>query len=277
MDKTVYISDLDGTLLQSDQTLSPYTLEVINGFIAKGGLFAYATARSLITAKPVTKGLRGHNLSIIYNGAFIVEQESGDPVVANFHTPEDVAYIRQVLEYCDVEPITFAYLDEVERFSFRRNRVNAGMGRFLEERLHDVRRREVGNTEQLYAGNLFNFTCIGEEAAIVGACGRLQERTSLNCIYQRDVYTSDPWMDILPAKSSKAKAVLQLKELYGCDRVVCFGDGMNDISMFQVADACYAMENAVPQLKAIATGVIEGNNQDGVAKWIAQYGQVSNK
>ena len=48
--KTLYVSDLDGTLLRSDETLSEYTCNVINNLTEKGMVFSYATARSLITA-----------------------------------------------------------------------------------------------------------------------------------------------------------------------------------------------------------------------------------
>lgn len=37
-----------------------------------------------------------------------------------------------------------------------------------------------------------------------------------------------------------------------------------------MADACYAMDNAVDELKEIATGIIESNNDDGVANWLLQ-------
>ena len=40
--------------------------------------------------------------------------------------------------------------------------------------------------------------------------------------------------------------------------------------MFQIADECYAMENAMDELKEIATGIIGSNNDDGVAKWLLQ-------
>jgi hydroxymethylpyrimidine pyrophosphatase-like HAD family hydrolase len=54
--------------------------------------------------------------------------------------------------------------------------------------------------------------------------------------------------------------------------VICFGDGKNDLSMFALADECYAVENAAEELKAIATGIIDCNDQDGVAKWLlAQF------
>ena len=49
-----------------------------------------------------------------------------------------------------------------------------------------------------------------------------------------------------------------------------FGDGENDVDMFKEADECYAVENAVEELKAIATGVIGSNDADGVAKWLRE-------
>lgn len=48
------------------------------------------------------------------------------------------------------------------------------------------------------------------------------------------------------------------------------GDGVNDIEMFELADEAYAVENAAPELKAIATGIIAGNKEDGVAKRLEQ-------
>ena len=49
-----------------------------------------------------------------------------------------------------------------------------------------------------------------------------------------------------------------------------FGDGKNDVDMFELADEAYAVANAVPELKAKATAVIGGNNEDGVAKWLLE-------
>ena len=54
---TLYVSDLDGTLLNSNQTLSPFTIQTINQLVSDGMLFSYATARSYQTAKKVTQGL----------------------------------------------------------------------------------------------------------------------------------------------------------------------------------------------------------------------------
>ena len=72
----------------------------------------------------------------------------------------------------------------------------------------------------------------------------------------------------MPAKASKANAALQLKEYYQCNKIISFGDGRNDIDIFEISDECYAVENADTALKKIATGIIQSNNDDGVAKWL---------
>jgi len=50
--------------------------------------------------------------------------------------------------------------------------------------------------------------------------------------------------------------------------VVAFGDGRNDIDMFELADESYAVQNADEQLKRYATSVISSNDEDGVAHWL---------
>ena len=90
----------------------------------------------------------------------------------------------------------------------------------------------------------------------------------IHCILHHDIYSGNQWLEIMPRTSSKSNAIQQLKALLGCEKLVVFGDGKNDIEMFRLADECFAVENAVDELKQIATGIIEGNNADGVAKWL---------
>lgn len=75
----------------------------------------------------------------------------------------------------------------------------------------------------------------------------------------------------MPAKASKANAIRKLKEIWGCSRIISFGDAVNDIPMFDISDECYAVENAVDELKAVATGIIGSNEEDGVAKWLLDH------
>ena len=65
--KTLYVTDLDGTLLRSDTRLSAYTVETINAMVAKGMIFTYATARSEQSAQRVCQGLDMRIPVIVYN------------------------------------------------------------------------------------------------------------------------------------------------------------------------------------------------------------------
>lgn len=55
--KTLYVTDLDGTLLNTQNFINPYSIEIINSLVEQGMIFTYATARSLVSASVVTKGL----------------------------------------------------------------------------------------------------------------------------------------------------------------------------------------------------------------------------
>lgn len=70
--KTLYVSDLDGTLLNSKQHTSSYTNQVINQLVDEGMLFSYATARSYYSAKPATKGLTAKIPLILYKGLLLL-------------------------------------------------------------------------------------------------------------------------------------------------------------------------------------------------------------
>ncbi len=89
-------------------------------------------------------------------------------------------------------------------------------------------------------------------------------------MYSRDIYTGEQWLEIMPGGATKANAALRLKEMLGCEKLVAFGDRQNDMDLFAAADECYAVANAVPELKARATAVIGSNNEDAVAKFLLQ-------
>lgn len=82
------------------------------------------------------------------------------------------------------------------------------------------------------------------------------------------LYTNDPWLEIMPLQASKSNTIKQLQSFLKCDRLIVFGNGVNDIDMFQIANESYAVENACDELKQYATEIIHSNDDDGVAKWL---------
>ena len=67
---------------------------------------------------------------------------------------------------------------------------------------------------------------------------------------------------------SKASAIRSLAAELGVERTVVFGDNLNDLPMFAIADEAVAVANAEPEVKAAATIIIGPNYTDAVARFI---------
>lgn len=268
--KTLFISDLDGTLLGSNVRLSEFTIRTINALIRRGLVFSYATARSVVTAAKVTAGLSAEFPVITYNGAFIINSATQEILLSNYFTGDEAQYIQQVLTESQIYPIVYATIDGKEKFSYFRGHTNRGKQFFLDSRIGDVRRIEADSAEDVYRGDMFYISCIGDEEKLELINDIFKADSRFSCIYQRDIYSGVNWFEILPARATKANAILQLKSFLGCDRIVSFGDSKNDLSMFEISDECYAVENACEELKEIATAIIDSNDNDGVAKWLEE-------
>ena len=266
--RTLYLSDLDGTLLTSDQRLSPFTVNTLNGLMEKGLLFSYATARSYVTASRVTEGITPPIPLIIYNGAWILENGTRRVLQRHCFPAEETREIFATLTAHNVWPLVYAVVDGVELSSYSSGRFTRGMREFMATRENDPRNHPTDES-RLCDGDVFYFTCIDEPEKLLPLYERYRERCQ--CVYSKDIYSGEQWLELMPREATKANAMLELKRMLGCDRVVCFGDGRNDLSMFAAADECYAVSNAVEELKAVATGVIGSNDEDGVARWLMEH------
>ena len=116
--KTLYVSDLDGTLLNSKERLSDFTINIINSLVRNEMVFSYATARSLVTASKVTAGLNAEFPVITYNGAFIINNVTKEIMVSNYFSDTESHYIKSVLDEHQIYPIVYAYIDGNEKFSY---------------------------------------------------------------------------------------------------------------------------------------------------------------
>lgn len=262
---TLYVSDLDGTLLRSNEITSEYTNRIINSLTEKGMIFSYATARSLITAKKVTAGLTAKIPLIVYNGAFVIDNISEELLIENYFD-NAVESLLEELFYNEVSPIVYAFINNEEKFSFVPELCTQGMNAFIDSRKGDIRTNAVKTADDLKSGKIFYITCIDEPKKLEPLYEKY--KYDFHCVYQKDIYSKAQWLEIMPKETSKSNAIKQLQALMKCERLVVFGDGKNDIDMFQLADEGYAVQNAHDDLKKYATAIIPSNDDDGVAKWL---------
>ena len=268
--RTLYVTDLDGTLLNTKDRINPESLRIINELVGRGMLFTYATARSLESACVVAEGLTLTNPVIVYNGAFIMRPDTKEIISSLYFTEEEAGFVRRILEQSQISPLVYSFVQGRERVSWNTARENEGIKRYLSKRKGDRRLRPLEDGERLYDGNVFYYTCIGEKEELMPLYEIFSGDERFRCTLQQELYRPEYWCEIMPRKATKAEAIRTLKNLWKCDRIVSFGDAINDIPMFQMSDECYAVENAVPELKRAATGIVDSNDRDGVAKWLAQ-------
>ncbi len=271
MEKTLYVTDLDGTLLNQKDRINPKSIAIINELVDKGMMFTYATARSLVSASVVTAGLSTNISVIAYNGAFIFQPETGEILSREDFSSSERAYAIDVIRANNILPLVYSFVDGVEKVSWLSGRENDGIRRYLSLRKGDRRLRPVKDDEELYQGEIFYFTCIGEKSELQPLYDILSKDERYRSTIQQELYRPEYFCEIMPVNATKAHAIQKLKKIWDCGRVISFGDAVNDIPMFEISDECYAVENAVEELKAAATGIIDSNENDGVANWLKEH------
>lgn len=271
MKNRLYISDLDGTLLNSSAKLSETTKHILNLLMAQGVQFTYATARSYSSAHPIIQDLDLALPSAAYNGAFLFAPD-GTIVDYQLIPGQAVKLLFEKIRKIGLYPMVFTLQEGVQHVSWVDGKQTAGISRYITDRKGDKRLRGLSCYEDLWRGEVFNITMISHAEEIETLRKVICEIPGLEYNIQFDTYhTQDCWCDIFSKEATKANAVQRLKKLSGAEELICFGDNLNDLSMFRVSDECYAVANAKPAVKEQATGIIQSNDMDGVAKFIYEH------
>ncbi|RZU66580.1 hypothetical protein EV379_2942 [Microterricola gilva] len=273
MTTTLYLSDLDGTLLASDGTLSAVTRTTINRLVADEGLlFSYATARSYESARVVLAGLDVRIPVAVYGGALIVDGRNGEVLARHGLDGSVVALVLAECRARQLPPLVYEFRDGRDWVRWNRAEESAGTRNYTVSRAGDPRMRPVDSWAELPETDVFYLTIIGGREAIEQAAEALVAPLAgrAHIVVQRDNYFPDEyWLEISAVEANKAVAAAELQRHAGAARLVCFGDNNNDLPMFAVADASFAMANANAMVRGAASAVVAANDDDAVVHQIA--------
>jgi Cof subfamily protein (haloacid dehalogenase superfamily) len=271
MGKTLYISDLDGTLLTPQATFSPFTVDIVNRFIESGGQFTVATGRTFQMTKKIIEPLNLRLPVAVSNGAMLYDPLADEFVrvvdiprglhaeMAEIFRAAGVTGFFFVLEGKDVSIYHAPLIREVERkyCDFRRG--------FYEGRIYE----EADIVRALESRQVFFGLVYGPRGELEPVRQEL-EGLGLELALHGDVYNPGIFFLDIHSQVNKADAMRTIAQAAGARRMVAFGDNGNAIPMFAAADESYATANAVDIVKEAATAVIGPNTDDGVAKFIAE-------
>ncbi len=269
-EKTLYVSDLDGTLMHKDLKISDFSVKTINALVGKGVAFTYATARSISSAGTITKDLKLKLPVITRNGAVLADNNTGKIIEKALFTEKEVEMLKDMLPELPKTGFVSCYFGDDMKKVFAGSLHTAELQGYLDYYKDDPSVVSVSDLSEMFMGNPGYVTIIGDKDEIEPLYIRTREYNGWECLFQKDIYRDEYWLEIAPRNSTKAKSILKLKEEYGFDKLVVFGDSVNDIPMFKIADEAYAVSNAVDELKALATGIIGNNEDDAVAVYLSK-------
>ncbi|MBC1469354.1 HAD family phosphatase [Listeria welshimeri] len=264
------ILDIDGTLLNDDKKISPETKKALitaqqNGvklILASGrpttGMHLYAEQLEMETY---------HGLLVSYNGAKVVDCQTKEEL---FNQTLTIAEGKAVLEHMKqfevkvmIDKDDYMYVNNVydcyipykgEEINIIQYESRGGnfklcekedLAAFLDYRINKI--LTAGDPDYMqknYQAMMAPF------------------KNTLNC-----VFTADFYFEFTAKNIDKAKALDTVLTPMGIhtENIIAFGDGHNDITMVKYAGTGIAMDNAVPELKAVANSITLSNNKDGIA------------
>lgn len=270
--KTLFISDLDGTLLNKDAALSDYSINGINSLILKGMNFTFATARSPWSVQNILKPLNITIPAVLMNGVCIYDLNN-----SRFIRTEGLN--RSITD--ELFPIIHEYklsgflymIDNDKIVVYYESITTPHALAFMQERIRQFGKIYV-QTDCLPEHNFGSLTTVYYTVSdrievLTPFYERVKHIQGLRAEFYRDVYNRDLWfLEILSENASKGGAVDFIKRAYDFDRIIAFGDNINDLPLFSSADYCLAVENAHDEIKSKADEIIKSNTEDGVVRWL---------
>lgn len=251
MDFDVIVLDLDGTLLRNDKTVSAKTLEALKNFEKMGKQIVIATARPPRLAGFTLPEELQREFMIFYNGAEIYHNKQ--KIYSRYISMESVNSIRKFLtdknKKCRV-------CFEINNKLYSNFDVEDFFGR-IEYELIDLNTFELMTTTKILidTNSIDNMQTLRSE--LPNDCSLIvTDNGSLGQIMAHGV--------------NKLNALKEILEKLGTslDRVLFFGDDVNDLELINECGIGVAMGNASSEVKEAADFVTTSNEEDGIAVFL---------
>jgi hydroxymethylpyrimidine pyrophosphatase-like HAD family hydrolase len=262
-------TDLDGTLLRDDKTISPRTVATLRRLTSAGIHFVLVTGRPVRWLARVYGQLGLQVPAICANGAVVYDPEADEILRTDPLAPERLAEVCRRLR-AEIPGVRFA-VEIADSREMRHEQAYAFRGE------PDPHVRVLGSPDELYAVPAVKLLVRGEDpgedpgdgrpdtgifAARVAAC--------VTGLAEATHSTDAGLVEISAAGITKAAGLAWLSERLGvrADDVVAFGDMPNDLPMLAWAGRSVAVANAHSSVRAAADDIAGSNEDDGVAAYL---------
>ncbi len=263
-DIKLIITDLDGTLIDGRQKITPRDLKTLEELKKRNVLVAAATGRGKRSADGVTQGLPLSEYLICFQGAALFKKEE---VLWHQKVGNCLAFLEKVRELKeanvgvfiehvpgveDLSVIAPVYATNIDYLTRQGGQLVTG------EELQKAAAKDL--TKMVYFAKLQDLTEVENEWKKIGANKHI-------------VLSSDYTLDITHAKAKKSVAARYLANLLGfsMENVLALGDNYNDADLIASAGYGVAMSSAPEEVKKIADYVTKTAEESGFSDAVAKF------
>lgn len=244
------VTDLDGTLLRDDKSISAYTEKIIEDVRQRGILFVIATARPIRAVKKFLPWV-SYDAAVFHNGAVV---EEGDCRLGKTGIENPLEIVRAILR--DKPDTKIAVESNDVMYS------NFDAGEFW------------AGIEYMFTADFREIENLVADKIILGAKS-IEEMNVFRPYLSEELYiqlSENRIATIHNKQSSKVGGIRLIAEKHGLslEQVAAFGDDYNDVEMLGACGIGIAVENALDEVKAAAAQICGSNESDGVARWLEE-------
>jgi Cof subfamily protein (haloacid dehalogenase superfamily) len=250
------ISDMDGTLLRDDKSISPRTREAIRRYEAAGGHFSFASGRGVEASSRYFRAIDLNTPLVLLNGSLLYDPATDRDLACVSLDRPTVEAVWPILAECGLNVIVHG----------PRRGVTRELNPVIEEhlRLDGITLDLVADLGPHNAGTVMKILTIGQDDQLNQAeAAILRQQIPVHLVRSYHEY-----LEVLPPVGGKGAGLSALLRHLGIprERALAVGDYLNDLDLLQAAGMGVAMANAHPGLKQVAHRWTASNMADGVAE-----------
>lgn len=268
--KPMFITDLDHTFLRSDLSISNFSSDTWNQK-TQTSLMTIATARSFQKSKELLKNVAINAPMILLDGAVIISPEGKIIDLKTIGKEIGDAIVEVGLQF-DIDPFIIGMKDKNlnEAFLYPR-RLNPHQKDVLKGYKDDPRMQFNPNNRTMEQN--LKIVYFGSKVQLTPLYEAIQKRfnTEIEAKLSPEKYGGGYFLTLLHPEGDKAHALQKVMDYLERDpqNITVFGDSINDIGMFKLAETAVAVSNALDEVKAVANVVLpHSNDEDGVARYL---------
>lgn len=259
---SVFVTDMDGTLLSKDKSISEENLRLIREYQASGGLFGVATGRPIHTTRRYLEILNPDLPLILYNGCIVYDHKS-DRIVHATYLPDCARDILKDIfaKYPGIAPEIFTFegqyylnLNDAERWHHEILKISY------------TKKNSGDEVTEPWCKLLFadSIDVINELMEYVKKFDGMGVRFVRSCPY---------FLELLPESVSKGSALKEMLKIMSLDgkgkTVISAGDYDNDIEMLKASDISFCPADSQQNVKDNSTYVLSSTcDEDAIAEAI---------